>query len=114
MSSKPMKRMYLSGAISNNPHYKEDFAAAEKALTEAGFLVANPVSFCREGWSWQRCMRQCIQVLSTHTRMALVDSDIPSRGMALELKIAAALGIEVSLVSTWLEKAKEEALSDAF
>lgn len=24
MSSKPMKRMYLSGAISNNPHYKEE------------------------------------------------------------------------------------------
>ena len=108
MSSKPMKRIYLSGAISNNPHYKEDFAAAEKALTEAGFLVANPVRFCREGWTWQRCVRQCIQVLSTHTRMALVDSDIPSRGMALELKIAAALGIEVFLVSTWLEKANEE------
>ena len=49
MSSKPMKRIYLSGAISNSPHYKEDFAAAEKALTEAGFLVANPVRFCREG-----------------------------------------------------------------
>lgn len=114
MSSKPMKRMYLSGAISNNPHYKEDFAAAEKALTEAGFLVANPVRFCREGWSWQRCMRQCIQVLSTHTRMALVDSDIPSRGMALELKIAAALGIEVFLVSTWIEQARQEDLSDAF
>lgn len=108
MRSKPMKRIYLSGAISNNPHYKEDFAAAEKALTEAGFLVANPVRFCREGWSWQRCMRQCIQVLSTHTRMALIYSNIPSRGMSLELKIAAALGIEVFLVSTWLEKANEE------
>ena len=94
MSSKPMKRMYLSGAISNNPHYKEDVAAAEKALTAAGFLVANPVRFCREGWSWQRCMRQCIQVLSTHTRMAL------------ELKIAAAIGIEVFLVSTWIERAR--------
>ena len=114
MSSKPMKRIYLSGAISNNPHYKEDFAAAEKALTEAGFLVANPVRFCREGWSWQRCVRQCIQVLSTHTRMALVDSDILSRGMALELKIAAALGIEVFLVSTWIERARQEDLSDAF
>ena len=114
MSSKPMKRMYLSGAISDNPHYKEDFAAAEKALTAAGFLVENPVSFCREGWSWQRCMRQCIQVLSTRTRMALVDSDIPSRGMALELKIAAALGIEVFLVSTWIERARQENLSDAF
>ena len=59
-------------------------------------------------------MRQCIQVLSTHTRMALVDSDIPSRGMALELKIAAALGIEVFLVSTWIERARQEDLSDAF
>ena len=114
MNGKPMKRIYLSGAISNNPHYKEDFAAAEKALTEAGFLVANPVSFCRDGWSWQRCMRQCIQVLSTHTRMALIYSNIPSRGMSFEMKIAYTLGIDVFYVSTWVEKARQEDLSDAF
>lgn len=114
MNNKPMKRIYLSGAISNNPHYKEDFAAAEKALAQAGFLVANPVSFCREGWSWQRCMRQCIQVLSTHTRMALIYSKERSEGVSLELKIAAALGIEAFLVATWVEKARQEDLSDAF
>ena len=108
MSSKPMKRIYLSGAISNNPHYKEDFAAAEKSLTEAGFLVANPVRFCREGWTWQRCVRQCIQVLSTHTRMAVIDSEIPSKGASLELIIAYALGIEIFYVSAWIEKAKKE------
>ena len=107
MSGKPMKRIYLSGAISSNPHYKEDFAAAEKALTEAGFLVSNPVRFCREGWSWQRCMRQCIQVLSTHTRMAIIDAKIPSRGASLELTIAYELGLEAFPVSAWVEKAKE-------
>lgn len=107
MNGKPMKRIYLSGAISSNPHYKEDFAAAEKALTEAGFLVSNPVRFCREGWSWQRSMRQCIQILSTHTRMAVVASEIPSKGASLELSIACELGLEAFPVSEWVEKAKK-------
>ena len=49
MSSNPMKRIYLSGAISDNPHYKEDFAAAEKALTEAGFWLQTLCVFAVKG-----------------------------------------------------------------
>lgn len=46
--------------------------------------------------------------------MALIYSKERSEGVSLELKIAAALGIEVFLVSTWIERARQEDLSDAF
>lgn len=34
--------IYLAGKITGNPNYKEDFEAAERALTEAGESVMNP------------------------------------------------------------------------
>ena len=35
-------RVYISGAITFNPDYKEDFASAEEKLTENGIEVFNP------------------------------------------------------------------------
>ena len=37
-----MKKIYISGAITNNPNYKEQFAAAEAELTAAGYETLNP------------------------------------------------------------------------
>ena len=35
-------KVYISGAITNNPQYKEQFAAAEEILRAAGHEVVNP------------------------------------------------------------------------
>ena len=35
-------KIYISGAISNNPNYKEDFERAEKKLKADGYEVINP------------------------------------------------------------------------
>ena len=35
-------KVYISGAITNNPQYKEQFAAAEEILVAAGNTVINP------------------------------------------------------------------------
>ena len=35
-------KVYISGAITNNPQYKEQFAAAEEILLAAGHTVINP------------------------------------------------------------------------
>lgn len=35
-------KVYISGAITNNPQYKEQFAAAEEILLAAGHTVVNP------------------------------------------------------------------------
>ena len=36
-------KIYIAGAITNNPNYKEQFSAAEKKLLAAGHAVINPV-----------------------------------------------------------------------
>ena len=44
-------KVYISGAITNNPNYKEDFANAEKLLKKHGFEVVNPASLGEvDGW----------------------------------------------------------------
>lgn len=35
-------KVYISGAITNNPNYEAEFAAAEKEIVEAGHEVINP------------------------------------------------------------------------
>ena len=37
-----MKKIYISGKITDNPNYKADFEAAELALKIAGFQPVNP------------------------------------------------------------------------
>jgi hypothetical protein len=37
-----MKKIYISGKITNNANYKADFEAAEFALKIAGFQPVNP------------------------------------------------------------------------
>jgi hypothetical protein len=105
-----MKKLYLSGAISKNPYYKEDFKNAARKLTEAGYTVLSPVDFCSEGWDWNRCMRRCIELLvSQCNAVALVLSDYISEGTELELHIATRLGMPVRTVETWIkERGKNE------
>lgn len=37
-------KVYISGAITNNPNYKKDFALAEKIAKKCGYEVVNPAS----------------------------------------------------------------------
>lgn len=36
-------KIYISGKITGNPNYEEDFAIREQTLKECGYLVINPV-----------------------------------------------------------------------
>lgn len=59
-----MRTLYLSGAITHNPDYKQDFEKAYKDLTDAGYTVVSPLDICGD-WGWNMCMRRCIEVLVT-------------------------------------------------
>lgn len=49
-------KLYLSGAISANPNYKNDFENARKRLNDAGFAVVSPTIFCDESMSYDKAM----------------------------------------------------------
>lgn len=106
-----MKRLYLCGAITNNPDYKNDFKVAEEKLYKTGYPeVLNPVKFCADKNSWQDCMRKCVQVLlaQAHLGIAKIETPYPSKGQALELHIAEAFDLEVKTVDEWAALAKQE------
>ena len=100
-----MKQLYLCGAISNNPNYKQDFENARKRLIEADYGVISPVMFCKENWNWNKCMRKCLAVIAKNENLsiALIESEYESKGRDLELSIAEALGLEIKTVDEWVE-----------
>ena len=99
-----MKKLYLSGAITNNPNYKIDFAVAYKKLTVAGYTVISPLAICDDGWDWNKCMRHCIEVLVTKCdAVAIIRSWYVSFGSELEMHIAEKLGMPVKTVEDWIE-----------
>ena len=101
-----MKELYLCGAISNNPNYKQDFENARKKLIEADYSVISPVIFCKENWDWNKCMRKCLEIIarSKNLSIALIESEHKSQGRDLELSVAKALGLEIKTVNEWVEE----------
>lgn len=101
------KDLYLCGAISADPNYKEKFMKAHKALSKAGYKVSNPVLFCGGETDWKKCMRKCLQVLSRKSYLAYIKDNYPSRGSDLELHVAFDIGVEVKTVDEWIKISTE-------
>lgn len=101
--------IYLSGAITDNPNYVQEFSAAEAALKAAGYKVINPVRRCADLIGWADCMRRDIADLVTHAQGVAIVNDIGnSRGALLELTIAFELGIPVAPLTDWLSQGGEK------
>lgn len=101
--------LYLSGAITNNPNYKIDFAVAYKTLTEAGYTVISPLRICDDNWDWETCMRQCIKALVLGSdAVAVIPSDYISAGKELELYIAQRLDIPIKTVEDWINYKRDK------
>ena len=57
------KKVYISGPVSNSPHYCEEFDTAEYNLRGLDYIVLNPVIFplglwqkAQRAWDWlQSC-----------------------------------------------------------
>ena len=104
-----MKQLYLCGAITKNPNYKQDFEEARTRLVKAGYTaVINPIEFCNQSWEWKECMRKCLTVLCRHKYLGIakIETPYPSKGQELELQIADALGYEIKTVYEWVETGK--------
>lgn len=97
-----MKQLYLCGAISGNPHYKEEFELARKMLSQVGYAVCSPLEFCKKNWSYEECIRMCIRVLSTKDAIAIVNNIKNSMGALLEVHIGRMLRMQIMDVEAWL------------
>ena len=91
-----MKKIYISGKITDNPNYKADFEAAELALKIAGFQPVNPAKeHLPDGAAWADYMRQDIKLLCDCDAIYMLNGWRESAGAKIEHKLAWDLGIEI-------------------
>jgi hypothetical protein len=90
-------KYYLSGAITKQPDFKKYFKEYENELREWGiFDIFNPAE---TDWprdvKWETCMKHDLKNLMDCDVLILLPNWRKSRGVALEIHVAKALGIQV-------------------
>ena len=83
-------RVYISGAITNNPNYKRDFIVAKKCLEAKGFEVLSPIETVASRYNMPRkfCMLESLNLLYRADCITFITEGIKSKGMNIEHDIA--------------------------
>lgn len=83
-------RIYISGAITNNPNYKKDFLIAKKSLEAKGFEVLSPIETVASRYNMpiKFCMLESLGLLYKADCVTFITEGIKSKGMQIEHDIA--------------------------
>lgn len=90
-----MKKLYLSGPITNNPRAEELFAQAENFYIKKGYEVVNPLKLCSDNPSWDEAMRRDIAALMQCGAIAMLPGWEFSDGATIERYLAKILKIDI-------------------
>lgn len=90
-------KVYIAGAITSDPDYKQKFKNAEKALRLKGYDVVNPIY--HSGPKYKDYIIQGLTALSGCDALYLLPDYAASPGADLELHFATLLGIRVLYAS---------------
>lgn len=99
-------KIYISGAITNNFQYKEQFAEAEKVLTELGWQVVNPAK--NHETSYKDYIDTGLFQLMKCDAIYLLDGWEKSDGANLEYVYAVTTGMEIYMSRKQITKLEVE------
>lgn len=84
-------KIYISGAITGNPRYKEQFASATEKLEAKGHSVINP-AMLPEGFHYDEYMHVCLAMVDVCEAVAMLPNYISSPGANEEKRHAESAG----------------------
>jgi len=88
-------KIYISGAITNDPDYLAKFDRVEKHLTALNFEVVNPTKLQHDhNKSYKNYMKEDIRELLNCDAIFMIYGWDKSAGAKLEKKVADACGLE--------------------
>lgn len=85
-----MYKIYISGAIKNNPNYVRDFTKAKEHLEKLGFEVLSPLDTYayRNNLPIRMCMFESLNLLRKADLITFITEGIKSKGMSIEKELA--------------------------
>lgn len=99
-------RIYVSGPMTGIVEYNfPEFRVAADQLTEAGYGVVDPSRHGVDLDSWEDCVKRDLVDMLTCDAVALLRGWEQSRGARLEVHVALELGLLVTTVADWVERA---------
>jgi len=100
-------KLYLSGAVSNDPDYKKKFAENEAKLEAAGYEVVNPCNLPGvDNGEWIDGLLVCLAAEKEADALALIPDGYDSVGRCIEHEVAYKTGKRVMYVEDWLKEKK--------
>ena len=93
---KARKKIYIAGPVTGVDGYEETFAKAADDLRAREYEPVNPVApGLVEGWTYRDYINRGFQMLMDCDGMLLLPGYMDSKGAALELHYALAVGMEI-------------------
>lgn len=90
-----MSKVYIAGAITDNPNYEEQFKAAEERLKERGYEVFNPAK--NQGYTYREYINMGLFELMHCDAIYLLKGYENSTGATLEHDYARTVGLKIML-----------------
>ena len=85
-----MYKIYIAGAITDNPNYQKEFLQAEEALEKRGFKVLSPLrtQSAENGLPSKFCFFDCLELLKQADMICFINDISKSKGAKIERDIA--------------------------